>query len=62
MKDLKLFTQSELSILETLDIMGGTASAEASQTGCSNNVVGCNCTIIQVPIQKPSVGNGTKAL
>lgn len=46
MKDLKLFTQSELSTLETLDIMGGTASAEASQTGCSNNVVGCNCTII----------------
>ena len=31
MKDLKLFTQSELSTLETLDIMGGTASAEASQ-------------------------------
>lgn len=58
MKDLKLFTQSELSTLETLDIMGGTASAEASQTGCSNNVVGCNCTIIQVP----SVGDGTKAL
>lgn len=24
MKDLKLFTQSELSTLETLDIMGGT--------------------------------------
>lgn len=51
MKDLKLFTQSELSTLETLDIMGGTASAEASQTGCSNNVVGCNCTIIQVPFK-----------
>ena len=62
MKDLKLFTQSELSTLETLDIMGGTASAEASQTGCSNNVVGCNCTIIQVRTQKPSVGDGTKAL
>ncbi len=62
MKDLKLFIQSELSTLETLDIMGGTASAEASQTGCSNNVVGCNCTIIQVPTQKPSVGDGTKPL
>jgi len=42
--------------------MGGTASAEASQTGCSNNVVGCNCTIIQVPTQQPSVDDGTKAL
>jgi hypothetical protein len=62
MKDLKLFTQSELSTLETLDIMGGTASAEASQTGCSNNVVGCNCTIIQVPTQQPSIDDGTKAL
>jgi hypothetical protein len=53
MKELKLFAQSELSTLETLDIMGGTTNAEASQTGCSNNVVGCNCTIIQVPAPQP---------
>lgn len=62
MKDLKLFTQSELSTLETLNIMGGTASAEESQTGCSNNVAGCNCTIIQLPPQQPSGDDGSKGL
>ncbi len=49
MKKLELFTQNELSTLETLNIKGGMASATASQTGCSNNVPGCNCTVIVLP-------------
>jgi len=41
------FSIEELSLLETTEIKGGSASpSEAPQNGCINNVVGCNCTII----------------
>ena len=41
------FSIEELSLLETTEIKGGSASpSEAPQNGCINNVVACNCTII----------------
>lgn len=41
------FSIEELSLLETTEIKGGSASpSEAPQNGCINNVAGCNCTII----------------
>lgn len=43
MKDLKMFSIEEMSVLEALDVKGGTAELAASQTGCSNNVAGCAC-------------------
>lgn len=54
MKDLKLFSIEEMSALDALNIKGGIADIdmEESQTSCSNNVTGCNCTIV---IQRPSL-------
>ncbi len=43
MKDLKMFSIEEMSVLEALDVKGGTAELAASQTGCSNNAQGCAC-------------------
>lgn len=38
-----MFSIEEMSVLEALDVKGGTAELAASQTGCSNNVAGCAC-------------------
>lgn len=38
-----MFSIEEMSVLEALDVKGGTAELAASQTGCSNNVQGCAC-------------------
>ena len=48
MKDLKLFSIEEMSVLETLNVKGGIAESEVTQNGCPNNVSGCACTIIIV--------------
>jgi hypothetical protein len=42
------FSIEELSLLETTEIKGGSASPSEAppQNGCINNVAGCNCTII----------------
>lgn len=55
MKDLKLFSIEEMSVLEALNVKGGIGELAAAQTGCSNNVSGCGCDIIVVPPQKPTV-------
>ena len=49
MKKSNLFSIEEMSVLEALEVKGGAAEMEASQTGCSNNVPGCSCTILVDP-------------
>lgn len=49
MKDLKLFSIEEMSVLEALDVKGGAAELAVTQNGCPNNVAGCACEIIVVP-------------
>lgn len=56
MKDLKLFSIEEMSVLETLDVKGGITELATTQNGCSNNVSGCACTVVvRPPVQQPSV-------
>jgi hypothetical protein len=57
------FSIEELSLLETTEIKGGSASPSEAppQNGCINNVVGCNCTIIiggPPPEAQASCGQG----
>lgn len=40
MKDLKLFSIEEMSVLEALNVKGGIAEPAVTQNGCSNNVAG----------------------
>lgn len=42
MKDLKLFSIEEMSVLEALNVKGGIAELTVNQNGCSNNVAGCD--------------------
>jgi hypothetical protein len=52
MKNQKLFSVEELSLMESLEVKGGASEMAASQVGCSNNVAGCGCDVIIV--QNPS--------
>jgi hypothetical protein len=54
MKDLKLFSIEELSVLEALNVKGGIAELATTQNGCPNNVAGCACDIVIVN-PKPTV-------
>ena len=54
MKDLKLFSIEEMSVLEALNVKGGIAELAVIQNGCSNNVAGCACDIVIVS-PKPTV-------
>lgn len=50
MKELKSFSIEEMSVLEALDVKGGTAElAAVTQNGCPNNVAGCACEIVINP-------------
>lgn len=49
MKDLKLFSIEEMSVLEALDVKGGAAELAVTQNGCPNNVAGCACEIVVRP-------------
>ncbi|WP_424050953.1 hypothetical protein [Prevotella melaninogenica] len=51
MKNQKLFSVEELSLMESLEVKGGASEMPASQVGCSNNVAGCGCDIIIAPDQ-----------
>lgn len=51
MKDLKLFSIEEMSVLEALNVKGGIAELAVTQNGCSNNVAGCACEIV---VARPS--------
>lgn len=51
MKNQKLFSVEELSLMESLEVKGGVSEMAASQTGCSNNVAGCGCDVIIVTDQ-----------
>ena len=51
MKNQKLFSVEELSLMESLEFKGGASEMPASQVGCSNNVAGCGCDVIIVPDQ-----------
>ena len=46
MKNLKLFSIEEMSVLEALDVKGGAAELAVTQNGCPNNVAGCACEIV----------------
>jgi len=56
MKDLKLFSIEEMSVLEALDVKGGAAELAVTQNGCPNNVAGCACEIVVVPGNPGSSG------
>ena len=43
MKNLKLFSIEEMSVLEALNVKGGIAEYAVTQNGCPNNVPGCAC-------------------
>ncbi len=49
MKNLKLFSIEEMSVLEALNVKGGIAEFAVTQNGCSNNVPGCACEIVARP-------------
>lgn len=51
MKNQKLFSVEELSLMESLEVKGGASEMAASQVGCSNNVAGCGCDVIIVTDQ-----------
>ena len=51
MKNQKLFSVEELSLMESLEVKGGASEIAAAQTGCSNNVAGCGCDVIIVTDQ-----------
>lgn len=51
MKNQKLFSVEELSLMESLEVKGGASEMPASQVGCSNNVAGCGCDVIIVTDQ-----------
>ena len=48
MKDLKLFSIEEMSVLEALNVKGGIAELAVTQNGCTNDVAGCACDIVIV--------------
>jgi len=48
MKNQKLFSVEELSLMESLEVKGGASEMAASQTG---NVAGCGCDVIIVTDQ-----------
>lgn len=47
-KDL-IFSASELSVLEALEVRGGQSELQAIQNQCPNNVTGCACTVVLKP-------------
>ena len=51
MKNQKLFSVEELSLMESLEVKGGASEMAASQTRFSNNVAGCGCDVIIVTDQ-----------
>lgn len=50
MKNLKLFSIEEMSVLEALNVKGGIAEYAVTQNGCPNNVPGCACEIVTRPV------------
>ena len=51
MKNQKIFSVEELSLMESLEVKGGASEMAASKTGCSKNVAGCGCDVIIVTDQ-----------
>lgn len=49
MKNLKLFSIEDMSVLEALNVKGGMAELETVQQACPNNVAGCACSITEQP-------------
>lgn len=57
-KDL-IFSASELTVLEALEVRGGQSELQTIQNQCPNNVTGCACTVVLQPSTSTQQQAGT---